>query len=222
MLQADLKAEVDATLAPGHKEASRPYLVGVGVDKKTGLPAKAGPKIMKAFMDAGLKYNMIYKGKLTETSAKPLDIRHAQIVMMHRAASAKNPSLTPAQISDKIAGFFQHSNDINQGYLRRTFGSMGDALAKKGVQLSAIEEDEAGPSRRAPEPAAARKQPAPQKKTAAPEQPAPKPAPQKKKPAAARKQHAPQKKTAPQTPPVIVSGLRRSARGLIPSRRLVM
>jgi hypothetical protein len=162
---------------------------------------------MKAFIDAGLKYHMLYKGKLTETSAKPLDIRHSQIVMMHRAASAKNPSLTPAQISDKIAGFFQHSNDINQGYLRRTFGSMGDALAKKGVQLSAIEEDEAGPSRRPPEPAAARKQPAP------------KPAP-KKKPAAPQKKPAPPSQSP--TPPVIVSGLRRSARGLIPSRKIVM
>ncbi len=83
MLQANLKAEVDATLAPGHKGASRKYLVGVGVDAKTGLPAKTDPKIMKAFMDVGLKYNMIYKGKLTETSAKPLDIRHSHIVLMH-------------------------------------------------------------------------------------------------------------------------------------------
>jgi hypothetical protein len=154
MLQGDLKAEVNATLALGRKDASRKYLVDVGVDEKTGLPAKAGPKITKGFMDAGLKYNMIYKGKLTETSTKPLDIRHSHIVMMHRTASAKNPSLTPAQISDKIAGCFQHSNDINQSYLRRTFDNMGDALAKKGVQLSPISEDEAGPSRRAPEPAA--------------------------------------------------------------------
>ena len=96
MLQVDLKAEVDATLAPGHKEASRKYLIGVGVDEKNGLPAKAGPKIMKAFIDTGLKYNMIYKGKLAKTSAKTLDIRHSHIVMMHRAASAKSPSLTPA------------------------------------------------------------------------------------------------------------------------------
>ncbi len=65
MLQADLKTEVNATLAPRHKDASRKYMVGVGVDKKTGLPAKAGPKITKGFMDAGLQCNMIYKGKLT-------------------------------------------------------------------------------------------------------------------------------------------------------------
>jgi hypothetical protein len=204
-LQADLKAEVDATLAPGHKEASRKYLVGVGVDAKTGLPAKAGPKIMKAFMDAGLKYNMIYKGKLTETSAKPLDIRHSQIVLMHRTASQSNPSLTPAQISEKIAGYFQHSNDINQGYLRRTFDSLDDPLARKGGALPTISENEAGPSRRAPEPKkkpAAKKQTAPKpaaKKAAAPEAPTPKPAP---------------------PPPVIVTGTRRSARGRVPSRRL--
>jgi hypothetical protein len=158
---------------------------------------------MKAFMDAGLKYNMIYKGKLTETSAKPLDIRHAQIVMMHRAASAKNPSLTPAQISDKIAGFFQHSNDINQGYLRRTFGSMGDALARKGGALPTISENEAGPSRSAPEP---KKKPAARKK-AAPKPAAPKPA----------APEAPPPKPAP-PPPAIATGLRRSARGRIPKR----
>ncbi len=45
---------------------------------------------MKAFMDAGLKYNMIYKGKFLETSVKPLDIWHSQIVMMHRSASQTN------------------------------------------------------------------------------------------------------------------------------------
>jgi hypothetical protein len=93
---------------------------------------------MKALMDAGLKYIMIYKGKLVETSAKFLDIQHSQIVLMHLTASQNNPLLTPAQISDKIAENFLHSDDINQGYLRRTLDSMGDALAKKGAQLSPI------------------------------------------------------------------------------------
>jgi hypothetical protein len=92
-------------------------------------------------------------------------------------------------------------------YLRLTFGSMGDSLSKKGVQLSAIEEDEAGPSRRAPEP---KKKPAARKKAA------PKPA-AKKAPAP----EAPPPKTVP-PPPAIATGLRRSARGLIPSRRIVM
>jgi len=160
---------------------------------------------MKTFIDAGLKYHMLYKGKLTKTSAKPLDIRHSQIVMMHRAASVKNPSLTPAQISDQIAGFF--SNDINTGYLRCTFGSMDDALAKKGVQLSAIKEDEAEPSRCAPDP---KKKPVVNKKAT------PKPA-AKKAPAL----EAPLPKPAP-PPPAIFTGLRRSARRRIPSRRIVM
>ena len=64
-------------LAPGHKAASQKYRVGVGMDAKTGKPAKACPMITKAFMDAGLKYNMIYKGNITEESAKPLDIWHS-------------------------------------------------------------------------------------------------------------------------------------------------
>ena len=41
-------------------------------------------------------------------------------------------------------------------------------------------------------------------------------------PAASAPASAPAPKPAPQATPVIVSGLRRSARGLIPSRRLVM
>jgi hypothetical protein len=171
------------------------------VDAKTGLPAKAGPKIMKAFMDAGLKYNMIYKGKLTETSAKPLDIRHSQIVLMHRTASQKHPSLTPALISDKIASYFQHSNDINQGYLRRTFDSLNDPLARKGkAAMPTISENEAGPSRREPEPAA--------RKPAAKKKAAPRPAPV-----------APPPKPAP--PPHVVTGSRRSTRERLPSRRIV-
>ncbi len=68
---------------------------------------------MKVFMDVGLKENMIYKEKLVEKSAKSLDIWHSQIVLMQRTASHTNPSSTPAQISDKIAGYFQHSHDIN-------------------------------------------------------------------------------------------------------------
>ncbi len=99
---------------------------------------------------------------------------------------------------------------MNQGYLRKTFDSLDDPLARKGGALSAIseDEDEAGPSRRAPEPAA-RKQAAPKpaaRNTAAPKPTAP---------------EAPPPKPAP-PPPAIVTGLRHSARGRIPSRRLVM
>ena len=124
---------------------------------------------------------------------------------MHRTASQTNPSLTPAQISEKIAGYFQHSNDINQGYLRRTFDSLDDPLARKGGALPTISENEAGPSRREPEPAA--------KKKAAPKPAAKKVATPRPVPV------APTPKPAP-PPPVIVTGTRRSARGRVPSRRL--
>ncbi len=126
--------------------------------------------------------------------------------MMHRTASQKNPSLTPAQISEKIAAYFQHSDDINQGYLRPTFDSLDDPLARKGkAALPTISEIEAGPSRRAPEPAA-KKKAAP--KPAAKKVATPRPAPV-----------APTPKPAP-PPPIIVTGTRRSARGRVPSRRL--
>ncbi len=100
--------------------------------------------------------------------------------------------MTPAQISEKIVGYFQHSNDINQGYLRQTFDSLDDPLARKcKAALPTISENEAGPSRREPEPAV-------------------------KKPAARKKDAL----EAP--PPVIVAGTRRGSRGRVPSRRLLM
>jgi hypothetical protein len=127
-------------------------------------------------------------------------------VWKHRDLQRENPTLIASHISDRIAGFFNHGNDINQGYLRKTFDNLDDPLARKGGALPTISEnDEAGPSRRAPEPKkkpAARKKASPKpaaKKAPAPEAPPPKPAP---------------------PPPVIVTGLRRSARGLIPSRCL--
>ena len=134
----------------------------------------------------------------------------------HEDLQRKNTSLTAAQVSDRIAGFFNHGADVNQGYLRRTFNNLDDPKARKGGAVHpSISEDDAGPSIRAPEP---KKQPA------APEQPAPKPTPHKKP--APKKKPAPLKKPAPkpapQATPVIVAGLRRSARGLIPSRKLVM
>jgi hypothetical protein len=179
-------------------------LFGVGVDKD-GLPASVGEKNIQAFKSARLVYNSVNKGKLKPTSPGRNAIRHAQIVWKHRDLQRKNPTLTAAQISDRIAGFFNHGSDANQGYLRKTFDSLDDPLARKGGALPTIseEEEEAGPSRRAPEP---KKKPAARKKTArkptakkdpAPEAPPPKPAP----------------------PP---SGLRRSSRGRIPSRTLVM
>jgi hypothetical protein len=203
----ELKNAIDLTLRPQHPKADRKYLIDIGVNKD-GLPSPAGPTIIKAFKSAGLVYNFVDKGKLKPSSPGPNTIRHAQIVWKHRDLQRKNPSLTAAQISDKIAGFFNHGSDINQGYLRKTFDSLDDPLARKGGALPSIsEDDEAGPSRRAPEPKekpAARKKSAP--KSAARKDPAPEALPPKPAP----------------PPPAVATGLRRSARGLIPSRYLRM
>ena len=84
------------------------------------------------------------------------------------------------------------------------FDSLDDPLARKGSALPTISEDEA------PEPI--RSAPEPKKKPAAMTKAAPKPA--ALKPAASE---APPPKPAPPSP-VIATGLRRSARGLIPKR----
>jgi DNA-binding XRE family transcriptional regulator len=60
----------------------------------------------------------------------------------------KNPSLTATQISEKIAGFFNHASDINMGYLRKTFDTLQDPLAKKSgnsKELTPIEEEKEKP-----------------------------------------------------------------------------
>jgi hypothetical protein len=80
-----------------------------------------GKIIGKVFKEAGLVFAQMYQGELKETSPTPIDIRHAQVVWKHREMTKKNPSLTATQISEKIAGFFNHSSDINIGYLRKTF-----------------------------------------------------------------------------------------------------
>ncbi len=149
--------------------------------------------IIQAFKSAGLVYNSGKQGKLKATSPGPNTICHARIVWKHRDLQHKNPTLTASQISDRITGFFNHGSDVNAGYLRKTFDSLDDPFARKGGALPTIsEENEAGPSRRTHEPP-------------------PKPA-SKIKPAP---------KSAP-PPPAIVTGLRRSARGRIPSRTLCM
>jgi hypothetical protein len=133
----------------------------------------------------------------------------------HEDSQRKNTSLTAAQVSDCIAGLFNHGADVNQGYLRRTFNNLDNPKALKGgAALPSISEDDVGPSIRAPDPKkkpAARKQPTARKKPAQKKKPAPKPTPQ-----------APQPPSP--SPPVIVAELRRSARGLIPvlTRKLVM
>ena len=108
----ELKNTIDHTLRPDHPQADCKCLVGVGVNMD-GLPASAREKIIQAFKSAGLVYNSVNKGKLKPTSPGQNTIRYAQIVWKHRDLQRKNPSLTAAQISDRIAGFFNHGNDVN-------------------------------------------------------------------------------------------------------------
>jgi len=129
---SDIKAAVDATLAPGHPETDRKWLVGIG-RKKDGLPLPAGPKVKKAFIAAGLTFKQIHNGRLIDTSVTPLDVRHAQVTWKHREMSRRKPSLTATQISEKIAGFFNHASDVNIGYLRKTFDSLESHLATKST-----------------------------------------------------------------------------------------
>ena len=137
----EIKRAIDETLAPGHPEANRKWLVGVGVNK-TGLPSPAGPRVKAAFKAAGLNFAQLNQGKLIDTSVTPLDVRHAQVTWKHKELSRKNPNLTATQISEKIAGFFNHASDVNIGYLRKTFDSVNSPLAtKKGLTEEAQEEE---------------------------------------------------------------------------------
>jgi hypothetical protein len=145
----EVKAVVDETLAPGHPQAKRKWLVGVGVgssknDTRANLPLPVGSIIGEAFAKAGLVFEQLHQGKYKVKGPTPVDIRHSQITWKHREMTKKNPSLTATQISEKIAGFFNHSSDINIGYLRKTFDSIIDPLAKKSEKtkdLSRIQEE---------------------------------------------------------------------------------
>ena len=112
----ELKNANDHTVRPDHPQTDRKYLVDVGIDKD-GLPASVGEKIIQSFKSAGPVYNCLNKGKLKPTSPGLNNIRHAKIVRKHRDFQRKNPPLAATQMSDRIAGFFNHGNDINQGYL---------------------------------------------------------------------------------------------------------
>jgi hypothetical protein len=63
--------------------------------------------------------------------------------------SRRKPALTATQISEKIAGFFNHASDVNIGYLRKTFDSLESHLATKSktnaptAALQPVQEDEA-------------------------------------------------------------------------------
>ena len=126
----EVKRAIEETLAEDHPEAKREFLVGIGL-KKDGLPAPAGAKVKKAFQSAGLVFTRMNKGKPIKTSPGPLDIRHAQVTDRHREMSRQNPRLTATQISERIAGEFNHASDVNIGYLRMTFDSVDSPLATK-------------------------------------------------------------------------------------------
>jgi hypothetical protein len=55
----------------------------------------------------------------------------------YRQWRSKDKTLTEEQISQKVAGFFNHSSDISRGYKRLTFDSLTDPLATKhGISSS--------------------------------------------------------------------------------------
>jgi hypothetical protein len=208
-----IKAAVDETLASGHPEAGRKWLVGVGRKKDGQIPLPAGPKVKRGFTAAGLVFRQLNNGRLIDTSVTPLDVRHAQVTWKHREMSRRKPSLTATQISQQIAGFFNHASDVNISYVRKTFDSVDSSLATKsgtGVPVAApaalqpIEEEAAGTS--AAGAAVKKKAPAPQTKKA----PAVVPAPE---------QPAPEQPAAPPPTPPPSGG--RPARNRVPSQRAV-
>jgi hypothetical protein len=87
--------------------------------------------VKKAFTATGLIFKQLNNGRLIDTSVTPLDVRHAQMTWKHREMSRRKPSLTATQISEQIAGFFNHASDVNIGYLHKTFDSLDSYLATK-------------------------------------------------------------------------------------------
>jgi hypothetical protein len=154
LLKGDVRKAVDDTLAPGAPQAKRKWLVGVGVGgpkhkHKPGLPLPVGAKISGAFAAVGLTYMTGKSGELRKTAPGPNDIRHAQVIAKYEEIRSKNKTLTAEQISQQIAGFFNHSSSISKGYIRKTFDSLDDPLAnKKGVRP----DDVASPARAPPAP----------------------------------------------------------------------
>ena len=109
----EVKAVVDETLAPGHPQAKRKWLVGIGVggpkhETRATLPNPVGTIIGEAFEKAGLVFEQLNQRKYKVKGPTPTDIRHAQITWKHHEMTIKNPSLTTTQILEKISGFFNH------------------------------------------------------------------------------------------------------------------
>ncbi len=127
ILTLSLKQAVDDSLIvlPSRRgakvpDSKRKCLVGIGLSI-TGRSNLLGPKIHDAFARAGLVYNMMHTGKEVPTSAKPVDILHAQITYFHRRLRKKNPGITPAVVANEIAQFFRQSSKVNVNGLRKTF-----------------------------------------------------------------------------------------------------
>ena len=137
-----LRSAIDVTLAPGAPEANREYLVNIGVGNptrkgKAGLPLPVSDKIKRSFRAAGFVYKAPKQGRLADFTPGILQIRHAQVMFKYRQWRSKDKTLTEEQISQKIAGFFNHSSDISRGYKRLTFDSLTEPLAtKQGISSS--------------------------------------------------------------------------------------
>ena len=138
-----LRDAINVTLAPGAPEANREYLVNIGVGKptrkgKAGLPLPVSDKIKRSFRAAGLIYKAPKQGRLVDYAPGILEIRHSQVMFKYREWRKKDRTLTEEQISQKIAGFFNHSYDISRGYKHLTFDSLTDPLAiKQGISSGA-------------------------------------------------------------------------------------
>ena len=71
------------------------------------------------------------KGELANHIIGVLEIRHAQVMFKYRQYKEKIPNRTETKISEKTAGYFNHSFEIARGYKRLTLDSLGDPLATK-------------------------------------------------------------------------------------------
>jgi len=107
-LPPDMRATVDATLAPDAPQARRKYLVNIGVGgegakRKPGLPSAVGPVITAAFKKVGFLYKQVdNKGNLKNMPPGILDNRHSQVVYKYKEWKRKHPTWTDNQISDDI------------------------------------------------------------------------------------------------------------------------
>ena len=126
-----LPDSVRAVIDGVHSKHKSPYLVGVAVNKNTGLPLSARPRLKRAFAAIKFYYNKMGPKGLVRDVPTALDIRHSQVTEEHRRLEKEHKNWTADQIAQKIAGSFQHSPDVNITYLRKTFDSLQSDLATK-------------------------------------------------------------------------------------------